>query len=164
MILIVDANVLIDYLRADEQILVLASRQLGPVRVVRDVVDEVAGLDDDRCAALGLIIVEPTTPQIIAAGASPLNALSFPDKLCLQLAQENHWTCVTNDKALRQACTEGAVDIVWGLQMMLLLIKANGLTANTAIAVAEAIHASNPTHITAAILADFKRKATGTQK
>lgn len=158
MLLIVDANVLIDYLRADEQVLVLAGRHLGVVHVVRDVVDEVEGLDDDRCAHLGLKIVEPTTEHLLAAGSHPRTALSFEDRLCLLVAKENGFVCVSNDRALRSACAAETVDVMWGLQLMLQLVQAGGMTETEAVVVAEAVHAANPTHITAAIVIEFRNK------
>ncbi|MCK5801053.1 MAG: hypothetical protein KAI47_27890 [Deltaproteobacteria bacterium] len=46
MLLIVDANVLIDYLKVDESILALSCSAIGTVHVPRDVVDEVQQADD----------------------------------------------------------------------------------------------------------------------
>ena len=93
-----------------------------------------------RCAQLGLKIVDPTTEQLLAAGSHPRTALS-------------------NDRALRSACVAETVDVMWGLQLMLQLVDAGGMTEAEAVAVAEAVHAANPAHITAKILAEFKIKA-----
>ena len=41
MLLIVDANVLIDYLKTDSSILALAARHLGVIRVASVILDEV---------------------------------------------------------------------------------------------------------------------------
>lgn len=47
MLLVVDANVLIDYAKADESVLALVVRHVGPVYVPRDVLDEVDQVDED---------------------------------------------------------------------------------------------------------------------
>jgi predicted nucleic acid-binding protein len=161
VLLIVDANVLIDYLQADEHILVLAGRHLGTLHVVREVVDEVEGLDDDRCAELGLFIVEATTEQLLEAGRRSTPGLSFEDTLCLILARENRWTCVTNDRALRGACAASEVQVLWGLQLMAELVAAGGVSAKAAVAAAEAIHLTNPAHISKALVAEFSKKLRG---
>lgn len=157
--MIIDANVLIDYLRAEEQVLALAGRHLGVVHVVRDVVEEVDDLDDDRCAKLGLKIIEPTTEHLLAAGSHPRTALSFEDRLCLLLAKESGFVCVSNDRALRSACVAETVGVMWGLQLMLRLVDAAAMTEAEAVLAAEAIHAANPAHITSRLVADFRLKA-----
>ena len=62
------------------------------------------------------------------------------------------------DDAAALAAFAESVDVVWGLQLMLQLVDARGLEADVAISIAEAVHASNPTHITPAVLGEFKKK------
>ena len=86
MLLLVDANVLIDYANTDPTVLSLVARHLGPVHVPRDVLDEVRQLDEEACDRLGLLVVEGTLGQLLEAGAAG-GALSFADWMCLILAR-----------------------------------------------------------------------------
>lgn len=87
---IADANVLIDYVKTNPQILGLVSKHVGPVYVVADVLEEVEQLDAEQCHAIGLTIVEGTLAQITEASQRG-GPLSFEDKLCLILARDNRW-------------------------------------------------------------------------
>ena len=49
--------------------------------------------------------------------------LSFQDQLCLLIAKENSWVCATNDKQLRGQCEKDGVEVIWGLEIMVLLNK-----------------------------------------
>ena len=156
MLLLVDANVLIDYTNTDPTVLALVARHLGPLHVPRDVVDEVAQLDENACDRLGLVVVEGTLEQLLEAGARR-GGLSFPDRMCLILARDEGWTCVTNDGRLRRACADEGVDVLWGLQLMLKLVAAGELGAEDAIAVANAIGETNP-WVSERVLARFREK------
>jgi len=91
--LLLDANVLIDYVQSGRSILELTHRHLGPVHVVSVILDEVDSLDAAACKSLGIEIVEPDLAQVVAAGARR-GPLSFQDHLCLALAKERGWSCV----------------------------------------------------------------------
>ena len=153
-LLLVDANVLIDYVKSELSVLGLAARHLGEVYVLSTVLDEVDGLDADDCARLGIRVFEPALADVIAA-ARKRGALSTQDHLCLILARRQGWTCVTNDGALRRACLLEQVPVLWGLQMMLELVRMGQLSGEDAIAVANDIHRTNPFHITDLIVARF---------
>lgn len=159
MLLLVDANVLIDYATADLSVLALVVEHLGPVYVARDVLDEVDQLDEDACERLGVKVVDGTVEQILEAGAAR-GGLSFADRMCLILARDGGWTCVSNDGPLRRACIAEGAKVMWGLQMMLELVAAGGLEAEAAIVVAEAIGEGNR-WIGAAVIAEFRRKVRG---
>lgn len=88
--------------------------------------------------------------------------LSFEDKLCLVLARDNGWACLSNDGPLREACKAQGVSVVWGLEIMLWLVQARHLDADKAIEVAEAIHLSNPLYITRKIITTFRHKVRQT--
>ena len=153
-LLLFDANVLIDYVKSELSILGIVSRHLGEVYVLSTVLDEVDGLDADGCARLGIRVFEPELADVIAA-ARKRGALSTQDHLCLILARRQGWTCVTNDGALRRACLLEQVPVLWGLQMMLELVRMGQLPGEDVIAVANAIHRTNPFHITDSIVARF---------
>lgn len=81
-LLVVDANVLIDFAKADVSALGLVVRHLGPVYVPGDVPDEVRQLDDDGCTRLGLATVDGTLEQPAETGAMR-GGLSFAHRVCL---------------------------------------------------------------------------------
>ena len=56
-ILLADADVLIDYRDSDLTVLKLVFEHIAPVRVLRQVLDEAAGISDRQCARLGIEIV-----------------------------------------------------------------------------------------------------------
>ncbi|HYX23720.1 MAG TPA: hypothetical protein VFC23_06160, partial [Thermoanaerobaculia bacterium] len=99
--------------------------------------------------------------QLLEAGKGT-GRLSFNDRICLILARDGGWTCVTNDRALRKACDGISVPVLWGLELMLDLIADGHLTPESALQAARTIQAANPRHITAEILARFERKASPT--
>lgn len=157
-LLLVDADVLIDYAVTDVGVLGLAARHIGSVYVVRSVLDEAKQIQQGDCDRLGIQVVEPSLDQLVEAGASPHGRLSFNDRLSLIVAHHSGWTCVSNDRALRKACGERRVPIWWGLELMLALVRVRELDRGAALAVAKAIHESNPRHITAEILERFARE------
>lgn len=154
--LLVDANVLIDSLAADLSVLARASQSLGDVHILSTVLDEVEGLDTADCERLGLNVVEPELAQLTEA-AERRSTLSAQDHLCLVVARARGWTCVTNDGALRRACTAEDVAVLWGLEVMTELVRLVQLSAEDAIAVARAIHESNPLHIPDSLVERFAR-------
>jgi predicted nucleic acid-binding protein len=157
-LLLVDADVLIDYVVAEVTILGRVARHVGSVYVVRSVLAEVEGLDADQCTRLGIEIVEPSVDQLLEAGAEPRGRLSFNDRVSLIVAAEAGWTCVSNDRALRRACGDRQVQVWWGLHLLLALVRDGALDRDAALAVARAIHESNPLHITREIVERFVRE------
>lgn len=154
---IADANVLIDYAKTSPAILGLVAKNVGPVYVAADVLEEVEQLDVAQCLAIGLQVVEGNLAQLTEA-AQRGGPLSFEDKLCLVMARDNGWACLSNDGPLREACKAQGVQVVWGLEIMLALVKEQHLTVAAAIEAAQAIHVVNPMFITAKVLTTFKKK------
>ena len=113
MVLLSDADVLIDYRDSDLSILALVVQHLAPVQVVRDVVDEVDDLSLARCGELGLTVVE-VEPQVLLQLATLPQRLSRYDRLSFHVCQVNDWICVTNDRLLRRTCGEHNVRTRWG--------------------------------------------------
>jgi hypothetical protein len=102
--LVGDASVLIDIADANEAVLGLIAQHLARVIIPTPVLAEVDGLDDLRCGALGLEVVEPTLDQLReAAIAHP--ALSFADKICMIVARDAGGTAWTNDGPLGDDAT-----------------------------------------------------------
>jgi predicted nucleic acid-binding protein len=158
--LVTDANALIDYASTDESVLALAARHLGPVIVPSPVLDEVEQLDIADCERLGIRVVDPTLEQLLEA-ASQRGALSFEDRICLIIARDAGWTCVTSDRRLRAACEASAVSVMWSLELVTALVDAGELSAGQAVSIAEALHAMSPWHITLEVVAQVRRRVEG---
>jgi predicted nucleic acid-binding protein len=155
--LLIDANVLIDFADSDITVLRLASRHLAPMHVLRPVLREVVQLDATDYDRLDLTLFEPTVEQLLAAG-SRRRSLSFFDRLCLIVAREQGWACVTNDTALRKECGIESVQAVWGLEVLVGLVEARQLGKDSALSIATKIHDNNPRHITLAILSRLEQR------
>ncbi len=156
-LLIIDANVLIDFALADVSILALVAKHLGEVQVPLPLLEEVEQLDESLCGQLGLKIVEPTL-DLLTQAATARGKLSFQDHLCLLMAKDSGLTCITNDRALRKACVDEEVPTLWGLELMIGLAEGGHLTFEAAVSVARAMSEVNPLHITAEIVAKFEER------
>jgi rRNA-processing protein FCF1 len=106
---ICDANVLIDYLDSDEDVVRELAKYWGTVYVPNRVLHEVKRLSDERAAELGLTIVE--TPLALPEASG----LSGPDRACLHFVIAEGWTCIANDRLLRRECRRVGGKVVWGL-------------------------------------------------
>lgn len=140
--LICDADVLIDYVSSNKQILEKVSLSISSICVPSPILGEVRQLSKKEAKELKIKIFEPELSDIITASERG-GRLSFEDKLCLISAGKNNWTCVTNDKNLRKACEERKIDILWGLDLMLLLNEAGMLSEEEAQNTAEKIKENN---------------------
>lgn len=154
-LMIMDACVLIDFIKADRAVLKLIVQHVGSLHVTSPVVDEINEIEDENeLVELGLIIIEPEIEDAYAAASQP-GPISFQDRLCLLAAKRHGFTCVTNDKNLRKLCKQEGVPFLWGLQLIVELHKAGGIPGKDADMIAQAIRASNPKHITAEIVSRF---------
>ena len=152
-ILLADANVLIDYLASDLQILSLASKHIGTTYVLQEILEEVQGLSVSKCKRHGLSVMEAPTGAPFEAG-SMSGPLSFEDWLCFITCRDNSMTCVTNDTSLIKTCQESGITTRRGLNLMVELFRLGVLNRRKAIATARQIHESNPNHINDKVL-DF---------
>ena len=87
-----------------------------------------------------------------------IECLALDDHVCLVMARDHGWCCLTNDRALRNACGREGVPVLWGLEAMLGLVEAGLLLPENAIEVATLIHSGNPAFVASALLAEFERK------
>jgi len=156
-LLILDANVLIDYCSAERAILTLISENVGRIHVPTLLLEEVQALDASECDRLGLHVFEPEMEMVSAAGKRR-PGLSFYDHLCLLLAKQEAWTCVTNDGKLRRECGVDGVPVLWGLEPMIVLVEMGQITRDDAKKVARAIQAANPFYITDKVIRAFDGK------
>ena len=141
-LLVFDACVLIDFAKADTTILTLVSRHVGEVHVATPVFEEVEDIDPSMAASFGIKLYEPSL-EIAAAAAATRGRLSFPDRLCLAIAKEEGWTCVSNDKQLRSHCAAEKVPVLWGFEVLALVVEARALTPAAARDLALQIAANN---------------------
>jgi hypothetical protein len=99
--------VLIDLADTNEAVLGLIAQHLAQVIIPTPVLAEVDGLDELRCAALGLEVLEPTLDQLREA-AIHHPALSFADKVCMIVARDAGGMAWTNDGPLGMSTTPTA--------------------------------------------------------
>ena len=162
-ILIVDANVLIDFCTTNPSILALVCTHVAVVNVAEPVLDEVEQLDRVTAEALGIRVVTPDFPCLSrAATLAQRSPLQFQDWVCLLLAETNHWTCVTNDKRLRTECQTRHIAIMWGLELLVRLVEEGVLPEMAAIELAEEIHLVNK-RLPRTVIAAFIRRVRGTR-
>ena len=148
---ICDANVLIDYVAADEDVIRELVKYWGTVYVPTRILYEVHKLPVERAKELGLTIIE--TPLTLPSAPG----LSGPDRACLHFVISEGWTCIANDTLLRRECKRQGGKVVWGLEMLLKLVSVGQITNARAMGIAEKIGSINP-EITAKILAEFTNK------
>jgi predicted nucleic acid-binding protein len=112
-LLILDANVLIDFCTTDATLLALVEQHVGRVHIASPVLAKVEQMDADLVERLGLTVEDPPLDLAVEAATRARGSpLAFDDWGCLLMAQANGWTCVTNDKRLRKGCgTRGLASI-----------------------------------------------------
>jgi hypothetical protein len=141
-LLIMDVCVLIDFVNTDPSILTLASRHVGNLYVATPVFDKVRVLDPSMARSVGLKLFEPTLEMVMEAGAKR-ERLSFQDRLCLIVAKAKGWTCLSNDRQVRSSCKSSGVRVMWGLDLLALLVEVGALSAAAARDVGKKFVASN---------------------
>jgi predicted nucleic acid-binding protein len=161
-LLVLDACVLIDLFDSDPSIIRTISEHVGPVHVASPVFDEVEQIDAVTAESLGLKVVDPSV-ELAMTAAAQRGGLTFQDWLCLLLAKERGWTCVTNDKRLRSECGTQEVPVLWGLELVALVVEAGGMSVAEASELGQAIVDANP-HIRVRVLRAFKRRIRSRQK
>lgn len=160
-LLILDACVLIDFWDADPSVITLVVREIGPIHIAENVLSEVSQVDRSAAITAGLTIIEPTF-EMMTAAARRRRGLSFQDHLCLLMAREHGWTCVSNDGRLRKACDEDEVPVLWGLEVLAQVVEAGGLPVEAAIELAERMAACNR-YLTQAVIDRFVARISGTK-
>ena len=144
-----DANILIDFVAVDEDLIQEMVRFWEKVYVPDVILYEVKDLSFYRAKALGLTVI--STP---IASLPMLPGLSFQDRTCLYFVKENGWVCITNDKLLRKECVNFGAEVIWGLRMILHLVENKQISKNRAREAATNIQTINPT-ISIKILDNF---------
>ncbi|HEX2568171.1 MAG TPA: PIN domain-containing protein [Polyangia bacterium] len=153
--LVLDANVLIDFCQTERSVFRLVSLHLGEVRVPLPILEEeIDQLGAGEWAELGIVPVEPPL-ALIEAAVERRAGLSFHDHLCLLVARAHGARCVTNDGRLRRACLSEGIPVLWGLEMLALLVEARGLDLTAADRLARAVQRVNPMYINDRVIDRF---------
>jgi len=153
--LIVDADVLIDFIKADRNIISIIIKHLAPVYVVRQVLKQVKAIEsEEELTSLGVTVIDPEIEDLYTA-AKTTSPTDFEDQLCYLTAKRHGFTCVTNDKDLRNCCIDDGVPSLRGLRLILRLCALQRISVAEAIKIAEQIHKNNPRYITKTILKNF---------
>jgi hypothetical protein len=161
-LLILDACVLIDFWDADPSLISLVARQVGPVHIAENVLSEATSVDRSAVISLGLTVIEPSLAMMTTA-AQRRQGLSFQDHLCLLLAKDRGWTCVSNDGRLRRACADEDVAVLWGLELLAQVVEAGGLPVDAGVELAQAMASCNP-YLTSAVVSRFVARIKKTKK
>lgn len=149
--LILDANVLIDFYRCNREIFRMVCTHIGQIYLAKPVFDEVTQIETHHCTELGIVLIEPELEDLLEAGAKR-GRLSFQDHLCLILAKKHGLICVTNDKPLRKECTIEDVPLIWGIELICILVESGGLDIASAKSYLLKMQYDNPKYFTDEII------------
>ena len=156
VLLISDACVLIDYCKAEcHDIISLISRHYLPIKVPFPVLKEVNQLTYDEAAKLGIGLLEVTLEQMREANTR--GGPSQQDRLCFIAARDINGAVWSNDRQLRKICKEHGIQVYWGLEMLLIMIKLGHLKEKRARDAAIRIHKIDPHYITETVLNHFMK-------
>lgn len=152
--LLLDTCVVIDFAECGVEVLALASRHIGQVHVAEPVLAEVRSV---RFDASTITAIEPSIEELEEAAVGR-GGLSFTDRVTLVTARRRGLVVVTSDRALRRACLASGVEASWSLEILLALVSAGALPAESAAQAARGIHGRNPWHVDRTVLATFVEK------
>ena len=141
-VLITDSCVLIDYAKSGRDALRILAHVVRVVVPRILLVEEVNDLSLDDAVSLGLDIYDPSIECLAEAARMPRPFSEF-DWLCLILARDNGWTCVSNDKKLRSQCAAEGVKTKWSLEPLLMLVEKKRLTKARAEKIAKEMAEQN---------------------
>lgn len=141
-LLLMDACVLIDFATANREALKPITKHVGKLHVTPTVFHEVPQFKPEDAATLGLTIVEPSL-EALAWAAEKRGRLSFEDRLTIAVSKEYGFACVSDDTQLRLECERHRLEVLWGLDLLVHLVRANGMSLPKAESIAKRICASN---------------------
>lgn len=127
-ILILDVNMLFDLFKCNKNLLPLISSGVGQIHLASSVLDQIKFIRESDCYSLGIHLIEPNAKQLFGA-MTRRGTLSFQDHLCLLLAKENGWTCVTNSNSLRRECEFENIPFIWRNDIIQHLALSGAITA-----------------------------------
>ena len=154
-VLLLDANILIDFAKADVAVLAHLPRFLGPVAVLATTVREVHQLKPDDYPRFGIPVENRTSDEYAATVDSAPDLRSWKDDLCLAVCRSRAWVLATNDRVLRRHCEHAGVFTIRGLELLLALVEKDALSRTGAETVAWRLHEDSPGHYHEELLAWF---------
>lgn len=125
--ILIDADVTIDFLSFDDWLFRLVADGIGPVYASSLLTEEVRAIDAEMCGSFGIILCEPDT-ALVDRAVVRRGPLSPYDWIYLAIACEHGWTCVTNDQALRWECLRAGLPVVWGVELLCILVERHCMT------------------------------------
>lgn len=128
--LILDVNILFDLFKCDEDLIPLISNGVGKIQMASSVLEQIKFINESDCNSLGIHLIEPNAMQLFSA-MTRRGTLSFFDHLCLILAKENGWTCVTNSNPLRRECEIESVPFIWRNDIIRHIALSGAITSPT---------------------------------
>jgi len=128
--LVSDANVLIDIIKADIDVLRKAA-EIYDIYIPYVVLDEIEQLSEGKAVSLGLKLYEEN-PALIKEAFGKAGGLSMQDTVCFETAKKEGYACLTNDKRLHAKCEAEGISSIWGLRLILDLVISNKISKATA--------------------------------
>ena len=156
VMVICDANILIDFCIADKHIIKYVNKYLFSIYIPDIILAEVNNLEKSEAENLGCVIME-TPLEVLDEATKILPGCSTQDTVCFIQAKKRGCACATNDKKLRKECREAGIKVYWGLEIILLLVMKGCLSRKVA---AKAVHiiAENNRQFDIRLVEDFERK------
>ncbi len=149
---IIDASVVIDYLDVDKSILSLAASKLGRIWISVLTLQKIRQLGRPDAEKMGLSVLEPS-PEQLREVKTP-SRLKEDDQVTIILARDSGYICITNDKRMHIRCREWQVPSLWGLDLMLELVRTGSLSRTRAEKLGRAIQEINA-YLTPQILQQY---------
>jgi len=112
IIIITDANVLIDFATANINVLKLLTSIFKEVCVPIDIAQEVNELNISEIQKPGIRVYYPDTETCFDA-RNINNGISFEDNICITEAHKNGWAVATSDKKMKEKCEAAGVSTLW---------------------------------------------------
>ena len=141
--LLLDANVLIDFQDSDFSVLRDVKENVAEIFVLRYIFEkEIPDLTEQICNKVGLVIIQPKK-SVIEESEIKIGQLSTGDRLNLFTALDSEFSLVTNDKKLRKVCEERKGKVIWGLQLLVILVENSEYSIDDAISIGEKIGENN---------------------
>ncbi|MGG3561972.1 hypothetical protein ABES03_10240 [Neobacillus rhizosphaerae] len=128
--LILDVNMLYDLYKSDKALIPLISSSVGQIHLASSGLEQIKFINKSDCYSLGIHIIEPNVKHLFDA-MTRRGTLSFQDHLCLILAKENGWTCVTNCNPLRRECEIENIPFIWRNDIIRKIALSGAITAVT---------------------------------
>ena len=152
---VLDASVLIDLRATEPAVLALISKHVGTLHVASTMLrEEVPDSSADECDGLGIRVVEPEL-ALLRSAAEKIAGLSFHDRVCMLLAEQHSWACLTNDVRLRKECKRRSIAHQWGLEPVVALVNSGRYETDRAKELMSALQRRSPGHYKPSVVERF---------